>query len=180
MAEEAALLQRARQLDTDTLAQIHDEFYGPIFRYITFRVSDRETAEDLTSEVFLRFLKALRERTAPQTTVRGWLFSVAANIVSDYHRRSYRAPNVALTEDIESRSKSVSDLVEAELENAELRAAMKALTEDQQHVLALRFGQDMPIQDVARTLGKTEGSIKQLQARAIAALARRMHTGMTE
>jgi RNA polymerase sigma-70 factor, ECF subfamily len=180
VAEEAALLQRARQLDTDTLAQIHDEYYGPVFRYITFRVNDRELAEDLTSEVFLRFLKALRERAAPQTTIRGWLFGVASNLVSDHYRRGYRAPQVELSETIESRAKPVSDVVEAELQHAELRQAITTLTEDQQHVLALRYGQDMPIQEVARTLGKTEGSIKQLQARAIAALARRMQPGMAE
>ena len=57
---------------------------------------------------------------------------------------------------------------------------MQSLTDDQQHVLALRFGQDMPIQAVAQALGKTEGSIKQLQARAIAALARRMQTGTAD
>jgi RNA polymerase sigma-70 factor, ECF subfamily len=180
VTEETNLLERARQFDTDTLAQIHDEYYGPIYRYIAFRVNDRELAEDLTSEVFLRFLKALRERAAPQTTVRGWLFGVAANIVSDHYRRGYRAPQVELTEAIESSAKPVAEQVETQLQHAELREAITTLTTDQQHVLALRFGQDMPIQDVAHMLGKTEGSIKQLQARAIAALARRMQPRIFE
>nr|WP_238530520.1 sigma factor-like helix-turn-helix DNA-binding protein [Oscillochloris trichoides] len=55
-----------------------------------------------------------------------------------------------------------------------------SLTSEQQHVLALRYGQEMPIQEVARTLGKTEGAIKQLQARAIAALTRKLTSGMVE
>jgi RNA polymerase sigma-70 factor (ECF subfamily) len=180
VADEARLLELARQYDTDALAQIHDDYYGPIFRYIAFRVSDRETAEDLASEVFLRFLKALREQKAPQTTLRGWLFSVAAHIVSDYHRRHYRAPHVALTENIESQSITPADHVEAQLDRDDLREAVATLTEDQQQVIALRFGYDMPIQNVAQTLGKTEGAVKQLQARAIAALARRMHAGVGE
>jgi RNA polymerase sigma-70 factor, ECF subfamily len=177
VADDADILQRARQLDTDTLARIHDEYYGPIFRYIGFRVSDRELAEDLTSDVFLRFLNALRDNKAPQSTIRGWLFSVAANVVSDHHRKSYRAPQVTLTETIVSHADQPEEQVEARLIREDLRDAIGTLTEDQQHVLALRYGHEMPIQDVARTLGKTEGAIKQLQARAIAALARRMNAG---
>jgi RNA polymerase sigma-70 factor, ECF subfamily len=177
VADDADILQRARQLDTDTLAKIHDDYYGPIFRYIAFRVSSRELAEDLTSDVFLRFLNALRDNKAPQSTIRGWLFSVAANVVSDHHRKSYRAPQVALTETLPSQADQPEAQVEARLIREDLREAIGTLTEDQQHVLALRYGHEMPIQDVARTLGKTEGAIKQLQARAIAALARRMNAG---
>jgi RNA polymerase sigma-70 factor (ECF subfamily) len=51
---------------------------------------------------------------------------------------------------------------------------MATLTEEQQHVIALRFGQNIPLQQVAQMMGKTEGAVKQLQARAIAALARKM------
>ncbi len=177
MADDADLLQRARQLDTDALARIHDEYYGPVFRYIAFRVSDRDVAEDLTSEVFLRFLSALRDHRAPQTTVRGWLFGVAANMVSDHHRRNYRAPQVELSESIESQAETPYEQVASGMMRADLREAIAGLTEDQQNVIALRYGQDMPIQEVARTLRKTEGAIKQLQARAIAALARRMNAG---
>jgi RNA polymerase sigma-70 factor (ECF subfamily) len=61
----------------------------------------------------------------------------------------------------------------------DLKHAMQQLTEDQQHVLGLRFGYDMPIQEVARVLGKSEGAIKQLQARAIAALARKLSPRVT-
>lgn len=180
MVDDAQLLQRARQLDTDTLAQIHDQYYGLIFRYIAFRVTDHATAEDLASDVFVRFLSALRASNPPATTVRGWLFGVAANVVSDYHRRHYRAPQVALSETLESPNHDLPTQVESKLVREDLREAVTNLTEDQQQVLALRFGYEMPIQDVARTLGKTEAAIKQLQARAIAALARRMNVGIAE
>src|SRR5580765_7872948 len=85
--DEVALLARARQFDTDALAQIHDTYYGPIFRYIAFRVSDHHSAEDLASEVFTRFLAALRQRNPPTTTLRGWLYGVAGHIVSDHLRK---------------------------------------------------------------------------------------------
>jgi RNA polymerase sigma-70 factor (ECF subfamily) len=178
--DEAELLSRARALDTDALAQIHDAYYGPLFRYVSFRVGDRHTAEDLVSEVFTRFLTALRDRKPPQSTLRGWLFGVAANLVGDYHRRRYRAPSDTLDEQVVSQADGPVELAEQAAISAELRRALATLTDEQQSVLAMRFGHELPIQEVARTLGKTEGSIKQLQARAIAALARKLAPGMVE
>ena len=57
---------------------------------------------------------------------------------------------------------------------AELRQALAELTTEQQEVLALRFGFGLPIKEVAETVNKSEGSVKMLQVRAIAALTRRL------
>ncbi|HNP84589.1 MAG: sigma-70 family RNA polymerase sigma factor [Chloroflexi bacterium SZAS-1] len=180
MQDEVALLKRARQFDTDALAQIHDTYYGPLFRYITFRISDRDVAEDLTSEVFTRFLSALRQRNPPETTLRGWLYGVAANVVADHMRKRYRAPQVELDEGLISHADGPHELAEAAMTRSDLRQALTHLTEEQQHVIALRFGRELPIQEVARAIGKTEGAVKQLQARAIAALARKLMPGTVE
>ncbi len=174
MQDELTLLARARQLDQEALALIHDTYYTAIYRYIAFRVGERETAEDLASEVFTRLLTALRDRNAPQNTLRGWLYGVAARVVADHHRRQYRAPQVELDEDLVSDMHDPAAIVEGQLTQESLKQAMQELTEEQRHVLGLRFGADMPIQEVARTLGKSEGAIKQLQARAVAALARKL------
>ena len=61
-----------------------------------------------------------------------------------------------------------------------LHQAVAELTDDQQSVIALRFGDGLPIQEVARLVGKTEGAVKQLQARAVAQLARRMTVQVAE
>ncbi len=172
--DELTLLARARQLDPEALALIHDTYYSSIYRYIAFRVGERETAEDLASEVFTRLLTALHDRHAPQNTLRGWLYSVAARVVADHHRRGYRTPEVELDESLISNDHDPAAIVESKLTQEALKQAMQELTEEQRHVLGLRFGADMPIQDVAHTLGKSEGAIKQLQARAVAALARKL------
>jgi RNA polymerase sigma-70 factor (ECF subfamily) len=147
---------------------------------VAFRVNDRHTAEDLTSEVFTRLLSALRDKNAPQNTLRGWLYGVASRVVSDHHRKHYRAPQVELDESIMSGETGPADIVEAMLTRDDLKQALTELTEEQQNVIALRFGYDMPIQEVARTIGKSEGAVKQLQARAIAALARKMSPRMAD
>ena len=172
--DDLTLLARARQLDSEALTLIHETYYSSIFRYVAFRVGDHATAEDLTSEVFTRLLSALRDKSAPQNTLRGWLYGVAARVVSDHHRQTYRAPQVELNEELVSADHDPADIVGRKLTQENVKRAMQALTEEQRHVLSLRFGADLPIQEVARTLGKSEGAIKQLQARAVAALARQL------
>ncbi len=178
--DELTLLARARQLDPEALARIHETYYTPIFRYVAFRVGDHTTAEDLTSEVFTRLLTALRDKNAPQNTLRGWLYGVAARVVNDHHRKVYRAPQVELDEELISADHDPADIVDRKLTQESVQRAMRDLTEEQRHVLSLRFGSDMPIQDVARALGKSEGAIKQLQARAVAALARKLSPKVME
>jgi RNA polymerase sigma-70 factor (ECF subfamily) len=173
--DELTLLSRARALDKEALAQIHDTYYVPIFRFISFRVNDYQTAEDLASEVFIRLLSALRDRSAPQRTLRGWLFSVATIVVKDHFRQKYRSGQTQLNEGIPSHADSPDQVVEMILSQEKLHEAMSTLTEDQQNVIALRYGYGMAIRDVAESLGRSEGSVKMLQARAISALSDRLN-----
>lgn len=174
MQDELVLLNRARALDQKALTQIHDTYYAAIFRYVVVRVNDHETAEDLTSEVFTRLLSALRDHTAPQKTLRGWLFSVASYVVKDFYRKKYRTQHTSLNESVPSQAPGPDKTVEMKVTQTELKAAITTLTEDQQNVIALRFGFDMSIREVAQTMGTSEGSVKMLQARAIATLSRKL------
>ncbi len=172
MQDEIALLARARALDPEALAQIHDIYYAPILRYVSTRVGDRVTGEDLTSEVFVRFLSALHDHTAPQNTLRGWLYRVASHVVSDHFRQHYRARVVDLPDGLPNGNAGPAEITEALLTNENLRQAMVELTEEQQNVIALRYGQGLSIRETAQLMDKNEGAVKQLQARALASLAR--------
>jgi RNA polymerase sigma-70 factor (ECF subfamily) len=174
LSDEHELLARARRFDQDALGRIHDEYYGPLFRYALYRTGDPETAKDIASDVLMRLLEGLRAGTGPTATLTGWLFGVAARVVSDHFRHAYRAPQVELNDGLADPQATPTSLTVSALQREELRQAVATLPEEQQHVIALRFGQDIPIQQVARMMGKTEGAVKQLQARAVAALARKM------
>jgi len=175
--DELILLKRARALEHDALAEIHERYYAPIYRYIAFRVNEPQQVEDLTSEVFLRLLSALHDRHAPQNTLRGWLYGVASNLVKEHYRQKKRANLTLLVETIPENGRSLSQQVDHKLLGEKLLDLMKDLTKDQQQVLALRFGFEMPIREVAELMGKSEGSVKMLQARAIASLASRIPAG---
>ena len=174
MQDELLLLHRAKSLDQDALAQIHERYYDAMYRYMAYRVNDLQTAEDLTSELFMRFLHAIQQKNAPQKTIRGWLFGSASLILKEHYRKKKRARLVELDDSLPDERAESTETIEAEERKSVLYRAMAELTEDQQQVLALRFGYEMPIRDVAETMNKSEGSVKMLQVRAIAALSRMM------
>lgn len=174
MKDELTLLAGVRKLDSQALAETHDKYYPAIFRFIAYKVGNQETAEDLASEVFVRLIDAVRDRHAPQKTLRGWLYSVASHIVNDYHRKQYRTQEVALMDSMESDASGPAEQFLKKQTLEALSEALGELTEEQQDVIALRFGYEMPIKEVAEVIGKSEGAVKQLQARAVAALARKM------
>ena len=73
MKGEKDLLRRARAFDEDALAQVYDKFYAPIYRYVYHHLGDVRTAQDLTGEVFRRFLEALREGRGPRRPLQACL-----------------------------------------------------------------------------------------------------------
>lgn len=172
--DEMELLQRARAFDKEALALIHDRYYQSIYRYLSFRIGDPQTAEDLASEVFTRFLSAIKDRSAPPNTIRGWLFGAAQNVLKEQYRKQRQMTWTELDESIPSLVRPPDQRMEERAEKEALRHAMADLTPEQQTVLALRYGYEMPIRDVAQTISKSEGSVKMLQARAIVALTKRL------
>lgn len=170
LQDERSLLAAARRLDPDALGQIHDLYYQPLFRYIAYRVPDVATAEDMAADVFRRLLDALHDGKPPRRTLRGWLYQVASNIVSDHYRQRERTPEAALDEQMAA-DDSVIETVLLSLRRQAVVDAARRLTDEQQRVLALRFGAGLAIREVAEVLGKSEAAVKMLQARAVAALA---------
>jgi RNA polymerase sigma-70 factor, ECF subfamily len=174
VVDDIILLNKARALDREALAEVHDRYYQSVYRYLSFRVADSQTAEDLASEVFIRFLSAIRDRGAPPNTIRGWLFGTAQNVLKEHYRKQRQMDWMELDERVVGDERNPANHVEDQFEKDSLREALAELTPEQQHVLALRFGYGMPIKEVAETVNKSEGSVKMLQVRAISALARRL------
>jgi RNA polymerase sigma-70 factor (ECF subfamily) len=168
------LLTRACRLETDALSEIHDCYYSDIFRFIIFRVSEQKTAEDLTSEVFIRLLDALHGMSPPRE-LKGWLYGVASHIVNDFYRKHYRSPQIELPDTLVDDTPGPVEMLDSLLTHDNLAALVAELTGEQQMVLTLRFSQSLSIEETARMMGKTIGSVKMLQARALARLATRLN-----
>ena len=170
MADEARLLDRIRQYDQAALAQVYDQYYDRIYHYVFRFVGQEAAAEDLTANVFLRLLKAVRSGNEPHTNLLAWLYRVAHNLVVDSFRRSPAAEDLELTEWLEGYDPDLTHIVEQRLQMERVRRALLELTPAQQQVIVLKFLQGLDSVEVAAILDKSEGAIDALQHRALLAL----------
>jgi RNA polymerase sigma-70 factor (ECF subfamily) len=172
-SDNTLLLEQARAGDARALAEIHDRYYSKLYRYALYRLGDDAAAQDVAGEVFVRLLDALRAGRPPQTTLGGWLFGVASHLVADHFRRAPRESLQIL--DWFTSDASAAQEAEERLRYQQLRAAMRLLTPEQQEVLALRFGDGLPLERTAEIMGKSVNAVKALQFRATAALRRALN-----
>ena len=166
-----ALLKRAEMLEEAPLVEIHNRYYLPVYRYVASKVGAGQLAEDFTADVFVRFIHAIRQRSAPSNSVKGWLYRVASNIVNDHYRKKYRRTYSGLTEAEPSTDTSPEELLDGKINNDALRVAMEQLSGDQQNVISLRFAFGMSVSEVASVIGKSETAVRQIQFRGIRKLA---------
>jgi len=163
---ERALIEAA-QRDRGRFADLYEANFERVYAYVARRVRDRDEAQDLTAEVFHLALKNLPRFEWRGVPFVAWLFRIASNEIADRsksiargraHQRVFQESDapVAMTEDLD----------EAE-RRARLFKLVERLPRDQSRVIMMRFAEDKSIREIATALGRTEGSIKQLQFRGL-------------
>jgi len=172
--DERQALDGLQNLDSQTIGAVYDKYFTEVYRYVRYRLNDDTAAEDIASDVFVRLLEAAQKKQGPQSSLKGWLIATASNAVNDHLRRRYRRPVEALSESMPDRGPSVHFEVDSREQNRMVQTAYAQLTSEQQHVLALRFGQGYSLEETANHLKKNVNAVKALQFRALAALQRQI------
>jgi len=170
--DEQELVRRAQQQDKEAFAELYEVYFDKIYRYIVLKIGDRTEAEDMTQQVFLKALKFLPSYKRRNVPFSAWLYRIAHNQVVDYYRKSSRQKSCELTEAItpDDPNENPQQQTELKVDIEHLVKATRKLTKAQQEVIALRFSSDLPVAEVARLMGKSEGAVKALQHSAVAAL----------
>jgi RNA polymerase sigma-70 factor, ECF subfamily len=178
-----SLIERAQAGEAEAFGLIYDRYFDAVFRFVYFRVGNRQLAEDLTADTFLRALGRIGSFTWQGRDLRAWLVTIARNLVAD-HFKSGRYRLEVTTGDVldaepEDRGpeSSPESAVVDHITNVELLKAVKQLNPEQQECIVLRFLQGFSVAESAQAMGKNEGAIKALQYRAVRALARLLPDG---
>jgi RNA polymerase sigma-70 factor (ECF subfamily) len=165
-------LDGLRNLDSQVIGAVYDRYFSDVYRYVRYRIGDEDAAEDVASDVFVRLLEASQHGRGPTTNLKSWLLGTASHIVTDHMRRAYRRPTESLTENVLDPLALPVDEFERRERDRSVRDAMKQLTPEQQHVLALRFGEGYSLEETAAVLKKNVNAVKAMQFRALASLQR--------
>lgn len=180
-ATEIDLVRRAKAGEERAFAAIYQAYADRVYRFLRYRAPDQASAEDLTSEVFLRAWDKLDTFDPQGAPIGAWLFRIARNLAIDHDR--LKKPIVSLDEippQDQGAPASLEDRLSARLEGDRVMNLLDELTNDQREVLVLKFVEGLPTAQVAQVLGKRQGAIRALQMRGLQALGDRLQAEATE
>lgn len=168
--------ERVKAGDPDAISEVYTVMADRLLGYLVARVRDRQIAEDLLEQVFIKLIRKGHHISGDAVAMKVWLFRVAYTTAMDHLRKVARRPEYMVSDfadmNMAAQEDSPVDAVVREENRATVRAAMAHLSDDQRTVLELRYLAGLGAREIAETLGKTEGAIRSLQHRGERAMHR--------
>ena len=165
------LLEAARNMNRDALIEIFDLYSSALYNYALRLCNDALIADYIVGDVFAKLLEHLSAGNGPQTNLRSYLFQTAYHLIVDESRGSKREVSIEVADLMRQDPYSTYINVENRTVFGTIwQAIVNDLTDDQRHVIILRFLEGFSLRESASILGMEVGNIKDIQNRAIAAL----------
>lgn len=163
------LVRQAKNGDSEAFGRLYDSFAQRIFKYIRLKIQNRQEAEDILQDVFVKAYNGLGGLKLEDLNFNAWLYRIAGNTINDYFRKKYRTPDmVSIDETFDLPSKvSVQKEVEIKSDMETLQKAFTGLPPLYKQVLELRFLQEFSLGEIAKILNKSNLSVRLLQYRAL-------------
>lgn len=166
------LLFRIRvQHDSDAFGKIYDTYVNRIHRFIYFKVSSAEEAEDLTAETFLRLWTYLQEGK-PVKYLSALTYQIARNLVTDYYRTKPERLTLSVDEQLPEAVGEVTgeERIDRIIQTEQVERALRLLKDEYREILIMRYLDELSPREIAATIGKAPGATRVMLHRALQAL----------
>lgn len=172
LIESDDLLIRRAKYDADAFGELYERYVDRIYNYIFYRVGDVNEAEDLTARVFYQALGHIRSYKSRGAPFAAWLYRIAHNLIANWYRERSRHKNIRLDDiaGLPARGGTLQQYVEHDEETQFLLRAIRKLPARQQHLLILKFSEQLTNEEIGQLLGCSEGAVKALYHRTLVAL----------
>ncbi len=169
---EEEILALAAQGNRDAFGRLYERYMERIFNYVYYRTGNMHDAEDLTERVFQRAMNHIHNYTDRGIPFSAWLYRIAHNLVANWHRDRSRKQEIPLDDLPILPTKGdhpEKNLVRSQEQEALLKMIRK-LPPDRQHLLILKFVENLSNAEIGRIMGRSEGAVKSLYHRTLLAL----------
>jgi RNA polymerase sigma-70 factor (ECF subfamily) len=154
-------------------SKIYDEHVAKIYRFVYLKVGTQETAEDLSSEVFMRGWSSYDKIRNPKHEIRNisaFLYQIARNVVADYYRKKGRVQVVSIEEMVIASSESLEEQASLSMDIENIQKVLKELPDDYQNLIIWRYIDELSVPEIVEITGKSEGNVRVGIHRALQAL----------
>ncbi|MBV8807453.1 MAG: RNA polymerase sigma factor [Acidobacteriaceae bacterium] len=178
-----ALARALRKRDPDVLDRLIEQYQYRLFRYVLYISGDRETAEDVFQETWIRVLDRGHQYDS-KGRFEPWLFAIARNLLIDLQRRKKPQSLDALTDpdrknsiDLAANSPSALDVITSREIETSIQGSLGRLPAIYREVLVLRFQEDMALDEIAAVLGAPVSTVKSRLYRGLQTLRELLNGG---
>lgn len=185
-AEQALVMMRLKRGQrqeengkTIQFEEVYRQYFRPLYSFVAYRVADRPAAEDITSQVFEKALRAYPNYDHKRAAVSTWLFTIARNAVTDHYRTRKQQADAGLNENL-----AISDEGDPEHElealemSRELARALAGLGAQEHEVLALKFGAGITNREIGKLLEISESNAGTIIYRSLKKLKNQLEGGI--
>ncbi len=172
--KEKILLARLKNKDKEAFIRAYDLYLNQIYRFIYFKVGDKEEAQDLTSAVFLKAWNYIQNNNLKdEKSLRALFYKIARNSVIDYYRENsskYSLASIENETEISDEKKNVIEEIDVAIDFSLVEKKLSELKDEYREIIILRYIEEMSVTEIAEILNKTKGNIRILCFRALKAL----------
>ncbi|PIQ76998.1 hypothetical protein COV82_06750 [Candidatus Peregrinibacteria bacterium CG11_big_fil_rev_8_21_14_0_20_46_8] len=169
--QEIELVERAKS-DDGAFSELYDYYMPKIYGYIHKRVGDKDAAEDLTSQTFLKMVQHLPRFDTEGAGGRGvyfksWLYRIATNTVIDYYRRNRPTEEIKEEMPLKDDAPNPGEQAASNEQRERVLATLSRMPEKYSKILHLKFFGDLSNEEIAAALGITPNNAGVLIYRAL-------------
>jgi len=173
--EEKLLLYKIKQSDKEAFIRAYDLYVDQLYRFIYFKVGNREEAEDLCSAMFLKTWHYILENSLKdQKTLKALFYKISRNLIIDHYRKTRGRETISLDSEngvnITDEKQSPDSSFELQADLLVIQTKLPELKDEYREVIILRFINELSINEIAEILDKSKGNVRILIYRALNAL----------
>jgi len=159
--------------------KIYHHFLSNIYRFVFFQILNKQTAEDITSEIFIKVYNNLRKSNLNSATFKSWLYKIAQNTITDYFRKENKnKSNISLEQYIElTNEEDLKDINfikeenflenEFQFKNEKLLSLLSKLTDEQKKILLLKYVDELDYKTISSILNKKQSALRTMNFRTL-------------
>jgi len=174
--DDEPIVMRVKKGDAEAFGILYERYAEAIFRYFYSPLTNRQDAEDLTEEIFMRSWRALPRYDERGLPFSAFLFRVARNSLIDHYRQRKDSQSIDDLE-FQSHQQGPEEAVYQNIEQHELKEKITQLREDYRNVVIFRFLSGLSPEETAQVMQRSVGAVRVLQHRALGALKELLERG---
>lgn len=159
-------VKKCQSGDSESFAVLYDRYIQKIYRFVYYKVFDREAAEDIVADTFLKAFDRIGGYDSEKGSFSSWLYRIARNSVIDQYRSKQETANIEDAFDLGFEDR-LPEKIDAKESFRQISEYLKTLSPKQREIIILRVWNDLSYKEIAEIVGGSEGAAKMMFLRSI-------------